>query len=170
MKKTIKICTAILILSVLTNTLKAQNQVNTAVGAKIVEAISISEIAPMHFGTMTSPATAATVTVTPAGARSSTGTITLLAQAPSASAGGFTVTGSSDATYAITLPTSVTISNGNIADDMVVNAFTCSYPTLVSTISMFGSDVFFLGAKLNLASAQNSGEYVGTFNVSVAYN
>jgi len=136
-----------------------------------VEAITLTETSPMHFGTMTTPTTAATVILSTAGTRTNTGTITLLAQLPVATAAGYLVTGSPGATYAITLPASITISNGTPADDMTVNAFTCTYPTLVGTINGFtGTDNFSVGATLNLANNQATGDYAGTFDVTVAYN
>jgi hypothetical protein len=169
MKKTIKLGAVIVMMTGLSNSINAQT-VTTSVGAKIVEAITLTETSPMHFGTMTSPTSAATVILDAAGARTSTGTITLLAQAPVATAAGYSVTGTPDATYSITLPASTTISNGIPANNMTVNAFTCSYPALVGTISAFSSDIFNVGAKLNLANAQASGTYSGTFDVTVAYN
>ncbi len=169
MKKTLKVCAAIAIVAGLSNTVNAQT-VTTTVGAKIVEAITLTETSPMHFGTMTVPSTAATVILATDGTRTNTGTVTLLAQAPVATAAGYTVTGSNDATYAITLPGSIFIGNGVPANNMVVDNFTCTYPTLVSSLGIAGTDFFFLGATLNLASGQATGTYSGTFDVSVAYN
>ncbi len=169
MKKTIKLGAVIFMMAGLSNSINAQT-VTTTVGAKIVEAITLAETSPMHFGTMTSPSSAATVVLDAAGARTSTGLISLLAQAPVATAAAYSVTGAADATYSITLPASTIISNGVPANNMTVNAFTCSYPAFVGTLSAFSSDVFSLGATLNLVNAQASGTYAGTFDVTVAYN
>ncbi|MBC7866297.1 MAG: DUF4402 domain-containing protein [Gloeobacteraceae cyanobacterium ES-bin-316] len=168
MKKTLKL-SAVIMLAVISNAVKAQT-VNTAVGANVLTAITLTENSQMHFGTMTVPTTVATVILSTAGARTNTGTINLLAQAPLAVAAAYTVAGEPDATYAITLPTSTSISNGG-GGNMIVNSFTCSYPLLVGQLSGFsGEDNFTLGATLNLASSQATGIYAGTFNVSVAYN
>jgi Domain of unknown function (DUF4402) len=169
MKKTIKLGAVIFMMAGLSNSINAQT-VTTTVGAKIVEAITLAETSPMHFGTMTSPSSAATVVLDATGARTSTGLISLLAQAPVATAAAYSVTGAADATYSITLPASTIISNGVPANNMTVDAFTCSYPAFVGTLSAFSSDVFSLGATLNLVNAQASGTYAGTFDVTVAYN
>lgn len=168
MKKLI-ILVAILMVG-LTSSLTAQNTVTTNAGAKIVSALTVSNVGTygLHFGTMSIPTTSATVTVPPTGARTSTGSITLLGQAPTYAAAGYTVTGDGTSTYTITLPSSpVTLTSG--ANTMTVDNFLSSKSgnngTLVS-----GSDAFTVGATLNVASGQASGTYAGTFQVSVNYN
>jgi Domain of unknown function (DUF4402) len=169
MKKSFKLSAIIFAMTCVSSSIKAQT-VTTTVGAKIVEAITLTETSPMHFGTMAIPTSAATVVLDLGSARTSTGSVALLAQAPIATAAGYNVTGTANSTYTIVLPSSTTITNGVPANNMTVNAFTCSYPLLVGTISAFSTDFFFLGATLNLANAQVSGTYSGTFDVTVAYN
>jgi hypothetical protein len=169
MKKTISLCAAVFVLAGFSNAVKAQS-VTTPIGAKIVEAITLTETSPMQFGVMTVPTTPATVILDVTGSRTNTGTISLLAQLPAAAAAAYTVTGANDATYAITLPTTTIIADGIPAHNMNVNTFTCSYGGLVGTIGFSGSDFFSIGATLNLADAQPAGEYAGVFDVSVAYN
>jgi hypothetical protein len=170
MKKTTTLCAAIFAIAALSTTVKAQT-VTTTAGANIVEAITLTEDAPLHFGTMTVPTTAATVTIDDAGIMSSAGSVTLLpTQAPFKSQASYTVNGAPNATYAITLPTSTIISDGTPADNMIVDAFTCSASALVGALSFSGSDNFSLGATLHLANAQPAQVYFGVFNVSVAYN
>jgi Domain of unknown function (DUF4402) len=172
MKKTLTLLTAIVAISGFFATTKAQT-VTTFVGAKIVEAITLTETSPMHFGTMTVPTTPATVTINATlGTTSSTGTITLLGtQAPFASTAAYTVSGSAGATYAITLPAATIIGSGIPADNMVVDNFISSVG-LTSTINFAtpSTDFFNVGATLNLAANQPAGLYNGTFDVSVAYN
>lgn len=170
MKKTIMIFAAILMIAGFSVNVMAQTE-NTAVGAKILTAMTITETAPMHFGTMTVPTTAATVVLATAGTVTiGSGTITLLAQAPVSTAAAYNITGDFSATYAITIDASTTITNGTIAEDMTVNSFVCSYAGLTSTLSAGGLDAFTVGATLNLANAQPAGTYAGTFDVTVAYN
>ncbi len=173
MKKAILIFSAIVMIAGLSTKTMAQATQTTSAGAKIVKALTISEVvasAGLHFGTMTVPSTAATVILAPAGTVSiGTGTITLLAQAPTAHAASYNVTGDNLATYTITLPSAnVTLTSG--ANTMTVNTFTCSYGTNASTFSASGTDSFTVGAKLNLASGQVAGTYSGSFDVTVAYN
>ena len=173
MKKTFLIL-AVIVLAGFTSNVMAQSvgtAAPTAAGAKIVTALTLTQISPLHFGTMTIPSTAATVQVDPLGVRSLvSGTIILLAQTPVATNAAYSVAGSAASTYAITLPSSITISNGIPANDMTVNGFTSTKTLNVGTLDGAGHDTFGVGATLNLANAQPAGVYAGTFNVTIAYN
>src|SRR2546428_3428462 len=170
MKKLISPILAIVMMAGFSNNLMAQDTETTNANAKILTALTLAEDADLNFGTMARPTTAATVIIAPAGTRSSTGTITLLAQAPTAHAAAYTATGDGTATFAITLPVNgvVTVTNGTPADDMAVNSFTCSEtgsnPTFTSAL-VAGTKSFTVGATLVLANAQASGTYTGTFDV-----
>jgi hypothetical protein len=125
--------------------------------------ISISVGADMEFGTMLTTGTAGTVTVTPAGARSSVN-VDLFGGVPSAAS--FDVTGESGQIYSIILPSSATLTSGG--DTMTVDTFTDdagASPTLVG-----GSDTFNVGATLNVGATQAAGTYSGTFAMTVNYN
>src|SRR5512133_7024 len=84
------------------------------------------------------------------------------------SAAVFTVTGTTGATYSITLPASAIISFGAIA--MTVNSFT-STPTPTGTLAG-GTETLRVGATLNVNGGQAPGLYTsGTpFVVTVNYN
>ncbi len=130
---------------------------------KVFAPISISATSNIDFGTMIPTGTAGTVTVTPAGARSSVD-VDLLGGTPAAAS--FDATGASDATYSIILPSSATLSSG--ANTMTVDTFTDdagASPTLTG-----GSDTFNVGATLNVGATQAAGTYSGTFAVTVNYN
>ena len=117
----------------------------------------------MDFGTMLTTGTAGTVTVTPAGARSSVN-VDLFGGLPSAAS--FDVTGEAGQAYFITLPSSTILSSG--ANTMTVDTFNHdagATPTLVG-----GSDTFNVGATLNVGATQASGTYSGTFAVTANYN
>lgn len=170
MKNLLKTISVIAIFMIgFTSVSMAQNTVQTSAGAKIVSALTVSNVGSygLHFGTMTIPTSVATVTVPATGARTSTGTITLLSQAPTYSAAGYGVTGDGTSTYNITLPTSTTITNGT--QSMTVDTFTSSKPSNMGTL-VAGADAFTVGATLHLVSGQNSGTYTGSFDISVAYN
>ncbi len=129
----------------------------------VLAPISISSSGDMDFGTMVTTGTAGTVTVTPAGARSSVN-VDLLGGVPSAAS--FDVTGASGANYSITLPSSATLSSGG--NTMTIDTFNHdagATPTLVG-----GSDTFNVGATLHVGATQASGTYSGTFSVTVNYN
>ncbi len=135
----------------------------TVVSVTLLAPISISASADMDFGTVGPTGTAGTVTVTPAGARSSVD-VDLLGGTPAAAS--FDVTGASGQTYFITLPSSDTLSSGG--NTMTVDTFNHdagATPTLVG-----GSDTFNVGATLSVGAAQAGGTYSGTFSVTVNYN
>ena len=81
------------------------------------------------------------------------------------SAATFDVTAANGFSYSITLPESVELSNGS--EDITVDEFehnAAGNTTGTGTIQTVG-----VGATLNVASGQATGNYTGTFNVSVAY-
>ncbi len=136
----------------------------TAVTITVAAPISISAVGNLEFGTMAYTGTAGTVTVTPAGARSSVN-VDLLGGV--ASAASFDVTGDGGASYSITLPSSATLTSGG--DTMTVDTFTDDAGA-TPQLSGSGSDTFNVGATLNVGATQAAGTYSGTFDVTVIYN
>lgn len=160
-----KSAAALAVLALASSAMAQQNSdsASSSAAAEIVSAIAIVNDAGLHFGDVVAGGTAGTVVLSVAGARSVTGGVTL-GNGGAAQAAQFTVTGDSGATYAVTLPASTTISAG--ANSMVVNTFT---QNAVGTLTG-GTEVFNVGATLNVGVSQPSGSYTGTFNVTVAYN
>ncbi len=108
--------------------------------------------------------TAGTVTVTPAGARSSVD-LDLFGGLPAAAS--FDVTGEKDSNYSITFPSSATLTSG--ANTMTMDTFTHDAGG-TPQLSGSGSDTFNVGATLNVGATQAAGTYSGTFAVTVNYN
>jgi len=133
------------------------------VAITLLAPISISSVGDMDFGTMSTTGTAGTVTVTPAGVRTSVN-VDLFGGTPAAAS--FDVTGEGSSTYSITLPSSATLTSGG--DTMSVDTFNHdagASPTLAG-----GSDTFNVGATLNVGATQAGGTYSGPFTVTVNYN
>ena len=106
---------------------------------------------------------AGTVTITPAGGRT---LVNVIGWVGSFNAAGFSVTGEGSQTYAITLPSSATLTSGG--NTMTVDTFTHDAggsPTLSG-----GSDSFNVGATLQVGGSQAAGVYSGTYAVTVNYN
>ena len=138
--------------------------VSADAGAKIIAPLQISNSTALYFGTIAPSLTSADeVVVTPAGAKSCGAELTCLTDDHTAAA--FNVSGETDASYTIELPRSINITNG-AGGSMVVDSFTGSKSngTLVS-----GADSFSVGGTLAVSANQPSGEYTGTFTVSVEY-
>ena len=126
--------------------------------------ISISATQNLSFGKLAA-GTGGTVVVDPAGVRTKTGNVTLLSSGP-ATASQFSITGSPNGTYGITLPTSATMTSG--AFSMTVDTFV-SIPAGTGTVTSVAS-ILTVGATLHAASSQQAGGYSGTFTVTVNHN
>jgi hypothetical protein len=137
--------------------------------ADIVAAISIAKDTggDLGFGYAVASGTAGTVVIANDGTRTCNGGVTCIAGGTT-SAASFTVTGQANYTYAITLPSSVTLTDG-ASNNMTVDTFT-SNPATTGTIGSGGSQTIAVGATLNVTASQAAGTYTGTFDVSVDYN
>ena len=139
---------------------------SASASARIVAAIGISKTADLNFGDVVASSSLGTVVMTYGGARSATGGTTL-GNTNGAAAAGFTVTGVSGATYAISLPGSATTISDLGSHTMTVDTWTGSKAS--GTLSS-GSDTFTVGGTLHVAANQAANSYTGTFPVSVNYN
>jgi hypothetical protein len=75
----------------------------------------------------------------------------------------FRVTGYVGASYNVTLSNTATITSGT--NSMTIGSFTKNETGVLTD----GSEIFNVGGTLTVAAAQPTGEYLGTFNVTVAY-
>jgi uncharacterized protein DUF4402 len=139
--------------------------------AVIVTPISIVKTTDMNFGNVAVSATVAgTVVLTPASVRTTTGGVTLPATTGTVAAAGFTVSGTAGYTYAITLPTTLSLDD-NAAHTMTVNTFT-NDPTSTGLLDGSGDQTLNVGATLNVSGGQEAGTYESDtdFEVTVVYN
>ncbi|HYR27817.1 MAG TPA: DUF4402 domain-containing protein [Thermoanaerobaculia bacterium] len=135
--------------------------------ARVVTPIAIAKLTDLNFGSLIASPAAGTVTIDPAGTRTSGGGVTLLNSPYSAAT--FNVTGEPLTAYTITLPNAIPIVHTvNNAFTMVVNTF-ASNPSGTGTLSALGAQQLNVGATLQVAAGQASGLYTGTFDVTVAY-
>lgn len=94
--------------------------------------------------------------------------ISLLSQAPNRNRGVFTVTGTSGATYAITIPSgNITLNDGG-SNNITVGSFT-SNPSGTGVLTG-GTQTLHIGATLTVAANQAAGTYSGTYPITVEYN
>ncbi|MEO0466736.1 MAG: DUF4402 domain-containing protein [Pseudomonadota bacterium] len=138
--------------------------VDSNAGADIIAPLQITNATALYFGTIAPSLTeGGSVVVSPAGGKTCATALTCLTDDHTAAA--FDVTGEADASYTISLPTSVQISNGAGAN-MTIDSFAGSKTsgTLVS-----GQDNFTVGGSLAVSANQATGEYTGTFAVTVEY-
>src|ERR1044071_9932733 len=136
MKNIVKVLAASVIAIAFTNASFAQATATASASANIITPISIAKTVDMNFGNVAVSATiAGTAILAPAGTRTTGGSggVTLPATTGTVSAASFTVSGEPGYTYAITLPTSATLTDGS-SHTMSVGTFT-SNPATTGTLS-----------------------------------
>jgi len=153
----------------------------TIVGARLIKPMTIVNTGDLNFGTISVIAGPGTVRIIPQnaerffGGSTANGGVGDGATTPS-----YAVTGTKNATYAVSLPgnTDVTVTEigaGNQGATMKVVDFKASFgistdTAVTSTLSSGGVDSFKVGATLEVKDGQESGIYTGKFDVSVNYN
>jgi hypothetical protein len=152
----------------------AQANATAATSAHILAPITLTNKADMAFGNIAVNNTGGTVTL-PAHTggiipsdRTFTGGITFPAVTGTVSDAEFTVTGELAATYAITLPTSTTISSSSYS--MNIDTYLTDIGTAGTIDGTTGTQSFYVGSTLHVGSSQNPGTYTGSFTVTVNYN
>jgi hypothetical protein len=174
MKKVLVLLTIVVMITGYSTKVMAQATENTAAAAKIVTPLSITETSSLHFGTLAILAgSPGTCVLSTQGIRTQTGGVNLSVQAPTASNAAYNVSGAINTTYAITLPSTITVTSG--AANMTINSLLARTASagvngLTGTLSASGTDNFTIGGTLNVAAGQVTGVYTGTFDVTVAYN
>jgi hypothetical protein len=133
--------------------------------ATVIAPMAITKTLDLRFGKFAPGATAGTVLMTTAGVRSATGGVVLSAL-NAGGAASFNVTGDTTATYAITLPASVTLTDGT--NNMTLDALT-SNPSGTGALTA-GTQTLLVGGTLNVGISQVAGAYTAAFDVTVEYN
>lgn len=145
---------------------------NLNIQATIVQPMTINcNTRSLNFGAIIPGASGGTVRVPPSGTTTYSGTLTKGVGTPAS--GQCSLTGASNASYMVELPTSVTLTNGS-NQTMTVNNFIMSDGTTTglsvydSTLNN-GSGVLSIGADLVVAAGQKAGNYTGILHVDVTY-
>lgn len=164
MKKLIALFSALVLIAFAANTVNAQNEQSATANAaaNIIAPMTITKNVDLNFGNIASGSAAGTVVMSTTGTRTPSNVI-LPSVAGTVNAANFTVTGGLDAAYVITLPASVTITDGT--NNMTIDNFTEDATNTLAS----GTETFGVGATLNIDANQASGLYQGTFTVTVDY-
>ena len=171
MKNITKVLAIAVIALGLSNSSFAQATATASASATIITPITIVKNTDMNFGNVAVSATlAGTVVLAPAGTRTTGGAggVTLPATVGTVAAANFTVSGQASYTYAITLPSSCTITDA-ASHSMTVNGFT-SNPSSTGALSALGSQTLTVGATLNVTAGQAAGTYTNATGVPVTVN
>lgn len=148
----------------------AQATATASTTAQVITPIAITKTTDMNFGTLASGTTLGTVVLDTNNGRTRTGGITLSTSGTAAASAVFGVTGQANSAFAITLPTSITLSDGaTTPNTMIVDAFT-SIPATNGTLSAGGSATINVGATLNVKASQIAGTYTNASDLAVTVN
>jgi hypothetical protein len=159
-------CTKILLLSTILSSLfyAESNAATGNASATVVTAIAVSETTAMQFGLFS--ASGSTGTINQAG--TATGGVTAIASGVTRSAGIFAVTGTGNASYTFTLPSTATLTRSGESETMTADL---SFNSGNGTRSLTsGSENVTINGSLTVAANQIAGVYNGTYTVTVAYN
>lgn len=159
---------------------QSEATVSSTASASLLVAMSLSEASPLNFGSslLTSTAGGTIVLHSNSTNRDYTGGVATSAATPAPSMAAFNVVGTGLETYAIVLPSLITVWHTSISTGvhtMDINSMTSLFNGAVSnattsTLESNGTDSFTVGATLNVREDQIRGQYSGTFQVSVDYN
>ena len=142
----------------------------TAVATSLTP-ISLLETVMMNFGTVAGGSLAGTVIMDTLGARSSTGDAQIITSGPG-NAGSFQITGEPALSYSLLVTGPAVLENAG-GQQMTANGFTNNS---AGTIPAAGTEVFQIGATLNLQAGQAAGNYStatgagSAFTITVNYN
>ena len=149
------------------------HQTSASSSVRIIQPILIEQEADMNFGVLIANTTGYDVTLNtapgdlrtaPAGVALTGGTT--YQDTPSLAS--FTITGEPNTSFAIGLPSSISLSNGTAS--MTVNAFSSSLGATSTIDATEGEATLNVGATLAVGANQASGLYTSTFDVTVNYN
>ena len=167
--KKLTLLLALLVVGFSANTFAANPQASATATATavIVTPIGISKTVDLNFGNIVASTAGGTLAVSTVGGTTYTGV-----SAPSVpgtiAAAAFSVTGAANMTYAITLPNTITLSDG-ASHSMTVGSFV-SNPSGTGTLSGTGAQTLNVGATLTVGASQVAGTYTNSTDLTVTVN
>jgi hypothetical protein len=150
---------------------QAQATITAQVFAEVIAAITATETSQLNFGRFSPETAGGEVQITPQGGRLANGTVILVSGTHNPAS--FYITGESDATFSIALPTAVTITNLNNSKTMHVTDWSSTPPAGIGVGSLHGgSQIVSVGATLKVGTINDNptGIYEGTYTVTFGYN
>ena len=142
------------------------------VQAFVARGISVARTADLVFGRVVSPSGGSgTISIAPAGTVS--GTLFRMTGGAARSAAGFTVSGEGGQSISISIPASVSMSNGANTLSVATSNNLVGSPatqTLSGAVNSTGTLNFNVGGTVTVPAATAAGTYSGTLTVTVSYN
>ena len=175
MTRLMKIALCVAAVSALSSPALAQSSAtqSTTATTRIIQPITLTKNTDLAFGSVVKPNAAAnTVAIDAAsGARSVTGGGDA-ALAPSTSGRAtYTVSGEGGQTFSISTPATFNMTKAGGSDTITVTLTqSAATGTVSGSLGNTGSATFGVGGSFPVAAATASGNYTGSFDVTVAYN
>ena len=137
--------------------------------ANILSPLTITQNNGLEFGTIATSGTAGTVTIAAQSALDLTwSNVSVINPTDNArKSGKFTVTGLAGSTYKLTVPESATIANGS--NSMTIALTKSAGDTGNILEAGTGTSTFYVGGTLSVGATQATGNYSGSYTVTVAY-
>jgi hypothetical protein len=150
---------------------QATDNANAAGSTTIVQPLTIANTSGLAFGRIVKPTTG-------------TGTVAIANTADTVSAGAgavaltgittsrakFTINGEGAQGITITVPSTLSLGNGTDTISVALSSDRPASDTLGGSLGSAGTRALNVGGSFSLPTAISTGNYTGTFNVTVAYN
>jgi hypothetical protein len=130
------------------------------------QAITLTNQTTLQFGTILPFGRPGTAVVPPSGPE--TGSNLFISAPGNPPAATWSVTGVPNAPYSITLPSSPAVVSSGV-NTMNVDTFTRTGGSGQTFLDAAGNSSFNVGATLHVGANQPAGDYIGNYNVTVAY-
>ena len=172
MKK--KIIAAAILMAGIASNAHSQTTAYASTTAELVTPIAISRTTNMHFGKIASSGTPGTVVLDYVNGRTTTGGVTLPAGTALETTAVFAVTGESNSSFSIAIPSAPITLTGSVAGSMTVSNFECDGGTTTTLVS--GAKTLKVKATLNVPANSAAGVYTNDLGnasalfVTVNYN
>ena len=149
----------------------AQSSATTTGTTTILQPVTIAQNSPLAFGRIVRPTTGTgTVTIGTGGDAVTTGG-GAVALASTTSRARYTVSGEGAQTVSVAMPTSFNLSKTGAPDIAVtLTRNPAGVLTLSNVLGSAGTAALDIGGSFSISSVTDTGDYAGTFAVSVAYN
>ena len=162
----------ILFIGMTVQKLQAQANVSAQVFAEVIAALTATETSELNFGRFSPEEQGGQIYLSPQGVRQATGTLALGGGTFTPAA--FYITGASDATFSITLPsTPAVLTNVASSKTMLVSNWESVPPAGIGTGKLEGGSLAVnVGATLSVGNVNDNpvGIYSGTYAITFAYN
>lgn len=173
MKKLIPLLLAIaLFFGIFANKAQAQASITAQAFAEVIAALTATETSQLNFGRFSPEEQGGQISLSPQGERNASGTLVL--SGGSHNAANFQITGQTDATFSITLPsTPAILRNVSNAKTMTVSGWESVPPAGIGAgVLAGGSLAVNVGATLTVGNMNDNpvGIYSGTYSIVFAYN